>query len=121
MSTQTRLPLYQPLTLRDVRRIAESAFEVLEKSGLLVYSESALRAFAGAGAKVDHESRTVQLPRSLVEDAIAPNPFSLILYSRDGDNHVVLDTRSVHYGTGGTAIYVLDPDTGKKGCQRWKT
>ncbi len=114
MITQTRLPLYQPLTVSDVRTIAGSAFEVLEKSGLLVYSESALEALADAGAEVDHESRTVRFPRGLVEDAIASTPSSITLYSRNGDDHVVLDRSAVHCGTGGTAIYVLDPDTGKQ-------
>jgi trimethylamine--corrinoid protein Co-methyltransferase len=109
-----RLPLYEPLTHSDVRTIAAAAFEVLEKSGLLVYSPSALRAFEAAGATVDQDSQLVRLPRSLVEDAIASNPSSVTLYGRDERHHVVLDRKSVHYGTGGTALYVLDPDSHKR-------
>jgi len=109
-----RSPLYEPLSERAVKRIAESAFKVLEKSGFAVYSPSALRAFEEAGANVDRESRIVRLPRSLIEDAIASTPSSVTLYARDERNHVVLNGTSVHYGTGGTAIYVLDPDTGER-------
>jgi trimethylamine--corrinoid protein Co-methyltransferase len=53
----------------------------------------------------------VRFPRSLVEDAIASNPSSITLCSRDGEHDVVLAGNRVHYGTGGTALYVLDSDT----------
>ena len=112
--TQRSRAFYQPLSQNDVHKIADAALEVLAKSGLVVYSPSALSAFEAAGANVDRESRTARLPRSLVEDAIASNPSSITLYARDEENHVVLDGKTVHYGTGGTAIYVLDPDTGER-------
>jgi trimethylamine--corrinoid protein Co-methyltransferase len=99
---------------KDVRKIAEPVFEVLGRSGLAVYSPSALDAFESAGAIVDRGSQIMRLPRSLVEDAIASNPPSVTLYARDRRHHVVLDTKSVHYGTGGTALYALDPDSRKR-------
>jgi len=36
------------------------------------------------------------------------------LFGRNGSPDVVLEKSRVHYGTGGTAIYVLDPDTGER-------
>lgn len=105
--------LYQPLAQGDIERIASAAFEVLEKSGMAVYSKSAREAFRNAGATVDEESGVVRLPRGLVEDAIASNPSSVTLYGRDEAPDCVLEKNRVHYGTGGTAIYVLDPDTGE--------
>lgn len=105
--------LYKPLTDSDVRTIADAAFDVLAKSGMLVYSRSAYEAFKSAGANVNPETRVVKLPKSLVEDAIDSNPSSITLYSRDGKFDVVLEKNRVHYGTGGTAIYVLDPDSGR--------
>jgi trimethylamine--corrinoid protein Co-methyltransferase len=63
---------------------------------------------------VDSESRIARLPRSLVEDAIDSTPSSITLYSRDGQADVVLERDRVHYSTGGTAIYVLDPDTNQR-------
>jgi trimethylamine--corrinoid protein Co-methyltransferase len=110
----TRASLYKPLTDRDVRRIADAAFEVLGESGVAVYSPTAFEAFRKAGAGCHDETRIVKLPRSLVEDAIASNPSSITLCSRDGEHDAVLERNRVHYGTGGTAIYVLDPDTGER-------
>jgi trimethylamine--corrinoid protein Co-methyltransferase len=105
---------YAPLDENAIRRIAEAALEVLAKSGMAVYSPTALEAFRTAGARVNAENRMVQLPRSLVEDAIDSNPSSVTLYSRNGGHDVVLENDRVHYATGGTAIYVLDPDTGQR-------
>jgi len=109
-----RASLYRPLSGDDVRTITDAAFEVLAKSGLAVYSDSAFDAFRSAGAEVDAESRVVRVPRALVEDAIASNPSSITLCSRDGRCDVLLEGNRVHFGTGGTAIYVLDPDTGER-------
>ncbi len=105
---------YRPLTSSDVRKISDAAFTVLEKCGMQVHSPTGFEAFKAAGADVDAESRVVRLPRSLVEDAISSNPSSITLYSRDGKCDAVLEENRVHYGTGGTAIYVLDPDTGER-------
>ncbi|GAH68488.1 unnamed protein product, partial [marine sediment metagenome] len=106
--------LYKPLRGADVRRIADAALEVLARSGMAVYSRTAFDAFRSAGAEADAGTRIVRLPRSLVEDAIASNPSSITLYSRDGTCDAVLERNRVHYGTGGTAIFVLDPDTGER-------
>ncbi len=91
--------LYRPLDENGLRRITEAAFEVLEKSGLAVYSPTGLAAFEAAGANVDPETRTAKLPRALVEDAIASNPSSITLYARDDVHHAVLENDRVHVFT----------------------
>ena len=79
---------------------------------MAVYSPTAFEALRTAGAEVDAERHIVRFPRSLVEDAIDSNPSSITLFSRDGKEDVTLEKDRVHYSTGGTAIYVLDPNTG---------
>jgi trimethylamine--corrinoid protein Co-methyltransferase len=106
--------LYNPLSETDIRKIVDAAFEILSKSGIQVNSPTAFKAFKSADATTDHETGIVRLPKGLVEDAIDSNPSSITLYSRDGNNNVVLEENRVHYGTGGTAIYVLDPHTGNR-------
>jgi trimethylamine--corrinoid protein Co-methyltransferase len=105
---------YKPLSESAVRSIEDSVYRILWESGVLVYSPTARNAFQRAGAEVDNDSFLVRLPRSLVEDSIASAPSSVTLYSRNGEYDCVLEKNKVHYGTGGTAIYVLDPDTGKR-------
>ncbi|NBB94710.1 MAG: trimethylamine methyltransferase [Planctomycetes bacterium] len=109
-----RSSLYCPLDATAIKDIADAAFDVLANSGVAVHSATAREAFRNAGAEVDEESRTAKLPRSFVEDAVASNPSSITLHSRDDDFDAVLEKNRVHYGTGGTAIYVLDPDSGER-------
>ncbi len=105
---------YQPFSPSDVKQLSDAVFEVLEKGGMAIYSRTAREALQKAGAAVDESDQMVKFPRSLVEDAVASNPSSITLYSRDGNFDAVLEKNRVHYGTGGTAIYVLDPDTGER-------
>jgi len=106
--------LYEPLGPGDVNRIVDDAIRVLDRGGMLVYSRSAREAFRRAGARVDEATCRCRLPRSLVEDAVESNPSSITLYSRDGSCDCALEGSRVFCGTGGTAIYVLDPDTGAR-------
>ncbi len=106
--------LYRPLGNAEVEKIVEEALRILAQSGLAVYSQTAREAFRRAGAEVDEATLRCTLPRGLVEDAIASTPSSVTLFSRDGRHDCVLEGNRVHYGTGGTAIYVLDPDTGER-------
>ena len=106
--------LYKPLSPDNVKKIVDCSFEVLARSGMAVYSATAWEAFEAAGAEMNPQTRVVKLPRALAEDAIASNPSSITLYSRDGEFDAVLEKNRVYYGTGGTAIYVLDPDTGQR-------
>ena len=106
--------LYRPLTREQVKKIADEALRVLEKGGMLVHTSTGREALRKAGARVDDSSGLVRFPRSLVEDAVASNPSSVTLHARKPGYDVVLEKNRVHYGTGGTAIYVLDPDTGER-------
>ncbi len=102
---------YKPLKDSDVQRIAEAAMHLLETNGMVVYTPTGYDALKRAGAQADEATRIVRMPRSMVEDAIASNPSSVTLHGREERFHAVLEKNRVHYGTGGTAIYVLDPDT----------
>lgn len=105
---------YKPLKETEVPKVAEAALRILEKSGVAVYSPTARDAFLANGATIDPDSLVVKLPRGMVEDAVASAPSSVTLASRDNKHDVVLEQNRVHYGTGGTAIYVLDPETGRR-------
>jgi len=106
--------LYRPLSDADEKKIADAALEILEKSGMAVYTKTGFDALKAAGAEADEETKIVKFPRSMVEDAIDSTPSSITLCSRDGAHDVTLEGSKVHYGTGGTALYVLDPDTGER-------
>jgi trimethylamine--corrinoid protein Co-methyltransferase len=105
---------YKPLKEKDLKRIVNEAIGLLDRTGMHVYSKTARDYLLNAGAKLDSDNLTVHLPRSLVEDAISSTPSSLTLCGRDSDNDVILEGSHVYYGTGGTAINVLDIETGER-------
>jgi len=105
---------YKPLSDSDQQRIIDEAIGLLERSGMNVYSEKARDYLVKAGANAGNDGLTVRFPRSMVEDAIASAPSRVILHGRSPENDVVLEDSRVYYGTGGTAIYVMDLDTGNR-------
>ena len=105
---------YKPLSDQDLKRIVDEAFGLLESSGMHVYSQRARNYLKKAGAESASDGLTVRFPKSFLEDAIASAPSSVTLSGRDPANDVVLEDSKVYYGTGGTAINVIDLETGNR-------
>ncbi|MEJ2759862.1 MAG: trimethylamine methyltransferase family protein, partial [Anaerolineales bacterium] len=99
---------YQPLTNDNIHQIHTAALDILESTGVAVYSEKAQDILEAAGAKVDRSIPRAWLSKSMVEDAIASAPSKVELYGRTPDNHLTLEDKRVYMGTGGTTINVLD-------------
>jgi trimethylamine--corrinoid protein Co-methyltransferase len=105
---------YRPLNDEDITKIHETAMRVFEDVGVQVNSERALKLFSENNCQVDFPSQTVKMPRELVMEFIGRAPNEVILCGKDSTHDIVLGGKKVHMGTGGTALYVVDTDTGKK-------
>jgi len=105
---------YQPLSRDKIGRIHESALRVLEEVGVKVDLDEALEIFSGAGARIDAEDKRVRIPARIVEKYIGSAPSTVILYGREPQNNLILEKTKVYMGTGGAALKVIDPDSGKK-------
>lgn len=105
---------YKPLTESEMRLVHEYALRVLETTGVKVYTKTGREYFKQAGADVDEANRLVRMPRAMVEDAIASAPHRLVLCGREEKYDAILEGSNVYLGTGGTAINVLDLDTGER-------
>ncbi len=114
MATGTKGGQYKAFSEADVKKINEGVMTLLEKGGIKVYTQTGKAALKKAGAIVDESADIVRLPRAMIEDAIASAPHSLTLCGRDPKFDITLEGSQVHLGTGGTAINVLDLETGKK-------
>ena len=106
--------LYKPLKAKDVERIVDEAMDLLGQSGMHVYSKIAREYLAAAGANVERDDLTVRFPKSLVEDAISCAPSSVTLCGQDDRYDIFLEDSRVYYGTGGTAINVIDLNNGER-------
>ena len=106
--------LYKPLNDHDLKRIIDEAHGLLARSGMHVYSKTARNYLGKAGASIASDGLTVHFPISFVEDAIAAAPSCITLCGRNSEHDVVLEDSRVYYGTGGTAIYVMDLENGER-------
>jgi trimethylamine--corrinoid protein Co-methyltransferase len=107
--------LYRPLNQSQIETIHQKALDVIEHIGLTFETglEETLDMVAAAGCKVDRKTARIYFPRKLVEEMVARAPAEFILYSRDGKNDLHLGADRVYAGTGGSALNVLDLDTGR--------
>ncbi len=104
---------YRPLSEADVHRIHEAALRVLAQTGVEVVESECRDIFEAAGARVDKAGDRVFLSRELIEAALKQANRNVVLYSQDGRTDLHLKGKRVHLGTGGAAVQVLDPETGK--------
>ncbi len=104
---------FKVLDDQSVLRIHQAAMQVIEEVGFEVQSDTALDLFAGAGAEVDRDKCLVRLKESKVKELVAAAPSEIRLCGQDPAHDIMLGGRRVHTGTGGTALYVYEPDTGQ--------
>jgi len=105
---------YKLLSDKDVKKIHNASLRTLEKTGIEVNTKRGLRIFKEKGAKVDFDKKRVKIPRSMVEDALNKAPSKVILCGREEKHDLILEDKRVYMGTGGTALNVLDLETGEK-------
>lgn len=105
---------YRILSDADIQMIHKSTLRIFEEIGFEVHYEPALKVFAENGATVDFAKKLVKLPPKVAEEAIGRAPSKVVLYGREDKDNLTLEGRKVHLGTGGTAVYVLDPETGER-------
>lgn len=86
--------------------------EVLSQVGFEVRSPEALELFKGVACSIDSERRTVRLKENVIRDLLGMVPQTVTLYARDGKHDCVLGSGRVYYGTGGTALDMLDYESG---------
>ncbi|NQV33967.1 MAG: trimethylamine methyltransferase family protein, partial [Phycisphaeraceae bacterium] len=101
------------LTDEDVKKIHRGTLEVLDQTGVFVEDETALDCFESGGARVDRESKMVQIPPHLVEEAIRSAPSSVTLAGRDPKHDLVLEGDRVHFTNFSEGVKVNDPYTGE--------
>ncbi|MFO7890036.1 MAG: trimethylamine methyltransferase family protein [bacterium] len=105
---------YHPLSHDELQQIHETSMQVLEETGFEVQEPEAFDMFKKAGCMVDPETRVVKINESKVKNLLATVPSQITLCGRDPKHDIVLGAGNVYFGTGGTALNVLDYQTQKK-------
>ncbi len=94
-----------------VEKIIQEAYILLEKTGVFVENDEALRLFRDAGMRIETSQQRVFLEASLVDDSLASTPKTLTLYDRSGKKAFVVGGDQPHFDPGSAAVTLLDPKT----------
>lgn len=101
----------QVLSVEEIKKIDETSKEILEETGVKVYSANALKIYEKAGCKIDYEKEIVKIPVKLVEKCIKSSPPEFKLYNRDRESYLDFGKNLGYCASGHNAIYVLDLET----------
>ena len=102
------------LTRDALYEIHSATLEILERIGVKVDEQKALRMLGDAGAHINDKEKIAKIPQYLVEEAIKKAPSGFVLYGRDPKDKLRFEEKKVYFGMGGGSMHVLDLETGKR-------
>lgn len=103
---------YAPLSEHDLRRIHETALDVLERIGMADPPPDIRDLALARGGRMTDSGRLC-FPRSLVEDVIAGAGRAFTLHGRDPAHDLDISGSRIHFGASGVAVLTLDFATGR--------
>jgi trimethylamine--corrinoid protein Co-methyltransferase len=106
-------PQFRVLSSKQLDELHFASLHILEKTGVTIDSEEALRLLGGAGADVSNPKR-VKIPSPLVEQMLRAVPKNITLYTREGEPCIFLNGTRVYFGGVTDCPCVLDPFTGTR-------
>jgi len=106
--------LYRPLSESDIKHIHETVMHIYEEVGIQISTKRGFDLFKEKGARVSEERHIVYISSTMFEDLIDQSPSEIVLYGREEKNNIILGGKRVHFGSGGTALNILDLETGEK-------
>ncbi|MFZ5945221.1 MAG: trimethylamine methyltransferase family protein [Bacillota bacterium] len=105
---------YKPISPQEIEIIHRSSMKIFEEVGVEVHEPLALKFFAEAGAEVDYKRKRFYASENWLMDKIKKAPSQVILCGREEKNDLHLGGTNVYLGTGGTALNILDLESGAR-------
>jgi len=105
--------LLQLLSTDDIESIHNNSLTVLEKVGVTIKNNEALRLLKGSGCNVDFDKKIAHIPQNLVKDCLSRVPSVIRLYSRDGKQELIVGENNTIFNPGSSAVYFNDHETGE--------
>ena len=111
---KTIRPKLEFLSEELIQKIIEEAHEILEKQGVFVENEEALKLLKEAGMRVEEKTQRVYITSQLIQDCLSSSPSIIKLYDRTGEKEYVVGDDHVHFNPGSAAITILDHKTSEE-------
>jgi trimethylamine--corrinoid protein Co-methyltransferase len=100
---------YKPLSEEDISSIHETSMKVFSEIGIRVQNAEAFEMFYRVASSADRENNIVKLDQDTVMELISTAPPVITLYGQKPEHTLDVGGTNVYAGTGGTALYVMDP------------
>ncbi len=104
---------FRSLTESQIQKLHEASLEIIERTGMRFYDDTALSLFAKAGANVS-DGNLVKIPPQLVEWAIEIAPKDILIYDQTGRLTMTLGGNRSFFGVGSDCMHIYDLDSGKR-------
>lgn len=111
MIESPKIGIFEYFTKEEIEKIHNATLEVLEKVGVKIEEENALKLLDSIGADVDFTKKIAKIPPHIVKEAIKNSPNSILFAGRDSKFDLRLEGKRVHFGLGEGAIEYLDSET----------
>ena len=111
MIESPKIGIFEYFSKDEIDRIHVTTLEVLEKVGVKIEEENALKLLDSIGSDVDFSKKIAKIPQSIVEEAIKISPSSVLFAGRDTKFDLKLEGKRVNFGLGEGAINILESDT----------
>jgi trimethylamine--corrinoid protein Co-methyltransferase len=98
----------------ELEAIHRASLRILEEIGVECLGDRALDAFAGAGARVDRERRSVRLDGAQVEELVALAPSEFTLHARNPARNLTFGGDHLVFGAVGGPAFSSDLDRGRR-------
>jgi trimethylamine--corrinoid protein Co-methyltransferase len=105
------IPHIELLDQQTEKEVLEEGFALLDNPGLIITNRQALEMLSAAGARVDHKSKLVKIPRELCERALDSCPSQFALHDLKGEPKILYGGQRVQFAPGSSALTFLDRDT----------
>jgi len=106
-------PTINLLTRDELYEIHLATLDILERVGVGIYEERALKLMDEAGANVDYDKKVVKIPQYLLKELISKAPEVVTLFARNPKHTVRLEPGKTYFNNSSYGIKVYDLDTGK--------
>jgi len=105
---------FKPLDRAEIHEVHRTSMRVLSEVGVKIPDRETEKVFRQAGASIDEEAGIALIPEHVVEEKLEQAPSSVRLCGLDPERDIVLQEGNVYFGTGGTALNILDAESGRR-------
>lgn len=104
---------FRRLSSQQCQQLYWSCLEILENTGVRLFSQDALDLLQKAGIKPTDGNR-VRIPHGMVEKALTTAPKRVTLYDRHGKRVMPVEGYRTFYGPGSDCLSIIDHGTGER-------